>query len=56
MKEEIGSFMSGVECPDCHGRRLKPVVLAVTIGDKNISEFCEMSIRDELRFIENERI
>ena len=32
MKEEIGSFMSGVECPDCHGKRLKPVVLAVTIG------------------------
>ena len=27
MKEEIGSFMSGVECPDCHGKRLKPVVL-----------------------------
>ncbi len=51
MKEEIGSFMSGVECPDCHGRRLKPVVLAVTIGDKNISEFCEMSIRQELEFI-----
>ena len=55
MKEEIGSFMSGVECPDCHGKRLKPVVLAVTVGDKNISEFCEMSIRDELKFIaENE--
>ena len=33
----------------------KPVVLAVTVGDKNISEFCEMSIRDELKFIaENE--
>ena len=47
--------MSGVECPDCHGKRLKPVVLAVTVGDKNISEFCEMSIRDELKFIaENE--
>ena len=55
MKEEIGSFMSGVECPDCRGRRLKPVVLAVTVGDKNISEFCEMSIREELEFIrENE--
>ena len=55
MKEEIGSFMSGVECPGCHGRRLKPVVLAVTVGDKNISEFCEMSIREELEFIrENE--
>ena len=51
MKEEIGSFMSGVECPDCHGKRLKPVVLAVTIGDKNISDFCELSIRDELKFI-----
>ena len=38
-------------CPDCHGQRLKPVVLAVTIGDKNISQFCEMSIRDELEFI-----
>ena len=55
MKEEIGSFMSGVECPDCHGKRLKPIVLAVTIGGKNISDFCEMSIRDELNFIaENE--
>ena len=43
--------MSGVECPDCHGKRLKPVVLAVTIGDKNISDFCELSIRDELKFI-----
>ena len=32
-------------------KRLKPVVLAVTIGDKNISDFCEMSIRDELKFI-----
>ena len=51
MKEEIGSFMSGVKCPDCHGKRLKPVVLAVTIGGKNISDFCEMSIRDELKFI-----
>ena len=34
-----------------HGKRLKPVVLAVTIGGKNISDFCEMSIRDELKFI-----
>ena len=51
MKEEIGSFMSGVEFPACHGKRLKPVVLAVTIGGKNISDFCEMSIRDELKFI-----
>ena len=51
MKEEIGSVMSRVECPACHGQRLKPVVLAVTVGDKNISQFCEMSIREELAFI-----
>ena len=55
MKEEISTFMSGVECPACHGKRLKPVVLAVTVGEKSISDFCEMSIRDELHFIaENE--
>ena len=39
MKEEIGSFMSGVECPDCHGKRLKPVVLAVTIGGQEHQRF-----------------
>ena len=55
VKEEIAGVMSGVECPACHGQRLKPVVLAVTVGDVNISQFCEMSIRDELAFIrENE--
>ena len=55
VKEEIAGVMSSVECPACHGQRLKPVVLAVTVGDVNISQFCEMSIRDELNFIkENE--
>ncbi len=55
VKEEIAGTMSGVECPACHGRRLKPVVLAVTVGGLNISEFCEMSIRRQLEFInENE--
>jgi excinuclease ABC subunit A len=53
MKEELASFMSGVECPACHGQRLKPVVLAVTVGGLNISEFCEMSIREQLHFIDN---
>ena len=51
IKEEIAGVMSSVECPACHGQRLKPVVLAVTVGDLNISQFCEMSIRDELAFI-----
>ena len=51
IKEEIAGVMSSVDCPDCHGQRLKPIVLAVTVGGLNISQFCEMSIRQELEFI-----
>ncbi len=53
MKEEIQGVMTGVECPDCHGNRLKPTSLAVTVGGINISQFTQMSIRDELEFIRN---
>ncbi len=51
MKEEIAGVMNGVECPDCHGQRLKPASLAVTVGDINISQFCDMSVREELEFL-----
>ncbi len=51
MKDEIAGFMSGVECPDCHGARLKPTSLAVTVGGVNISDFTRMSVREELDFI-----
>ena len=51
MKEEISRVMSARECPDCHGRRLKPTSLAVTVGGVNIGDFCEKSIREELDFI-----
>lgn len=53
VKEEISSFMSGIECPECHGDRLKPVVLAVTVGGINISQFTKMSVRDALEFLDN---
>ncbi len=52
MKEEIQGVMTGVECPDCHGSRLKPASLSVTVGGINISEFTNMSVREELEFIE----
>ncbi len=52
MKEEISQVMAGVECPDCHGHRLKPTSLSVTVGGKNISEFCEMSVQQELEFVQ----
>lgn len=50
-RAEIESYMTEKPCPDCHGRRLKPEYLAVTVGGKNIMEFCDMSVTDELEFI-----
>ncbi len=51
-RAELESYMTEHPCPDCHGARLKPEYLAVTIGGKNIKEFCDLSIADELAFIE----
>src|SRR5216117_3332572 len=43
-RERIEEYMSFRPCPVCHGARLKPEVLAVTVGDKNIHEFTRMSV------------
>lgn len=51
-RKEIEQYMTACPCPDCKGARLKPAPLAVTVGGKNIKEFTDMSIRDELSFIE----
>ncbi len=51
--EYYEQFMMDTPCPACHGSRLKPTVLAVTIGDKNIHEFCQMSVTDAYRFVQN---
>lgn len=53
IKKQIGQYMSDTPCPKCSGARLKVEALAVTVGEKNIFEFCNMSIKDELKFIEN---
>ena len=53
MKAEIESLMSSNPCPSCKGRRLRDEILAVTIGDKNIAEVCEMSIRDTKAFFDS---
>ena len=52
MKERMQKYMVYRECPDCQGKRLKPEVLAVTIGGKNIAEISDMSIRSALDFID----
>lgn len=52
MKEKMQQYMTVRECPDCNGRRLKPEVLAVTVGGKNISQISDMSIREASNFME----
>lgn len=49
--DEINSCMSDIVCPDCGGERLKKEVLAVTVGGKNISDFCKMSVEKAIKFI-----
>ena len=51
IKGEIEQYMSNKYCPKCKGARLNNEVLAVTVGDKNIYEFTQMPIREELEFI-----
>jgi excinuclease ABC subunit A len=53
IKNDIENYMSNSPCPKCKGARLKPEALAVTVGDKNISDFCKLAIREELDFIES---
>ncbi len=53
VRDEITQVMSAVPCPDCKGERLKKEYLAVTVGGKNISDFCKMSVNEALDFMEN---
>lgn len=50
-RSEIEECMNEIPCPSCKGRRLRKELLAVLIGGKNIMEFCEMSVTEELEFI-----
>ena len=49
--EYYEDFIDYIPCPRCHGKRLKPEILAVTVGGKNIDEFCSMSIAAALDFV-----
>ena len=51
-RNEYESYMLESPCPECKGARLKPEYLAVTVGGKNIKEFCDMSVTEELAFID----
>ncbi|MEG0830297.1 MAG: excinuclease ABC subunit UvrA [Anaerovoracaceae bacterium] len=49
IKEKMNRYISTAPCEVCMGQRLKPEVLAVTIGGMNISQFCELSIMEALK-------
>ena len=51
-KQEYETFMRITPCSECGGKRLKKESLAVTVGDKNIAELCEYSIRDLKSFVD----
>lgn len=52
-RDEIMSLMTEVKCPSCHGERLNKETLAVTVGDKNISELTHLSVTECLDFFKN---
>src|SRR6184192_4239444 len=51
-RERIEEYMSLRPCPVCKGARLKPEVLAVTIGDRSIHDFTQMSVTRALGFLD----
>jgi excinuclease ABC subunit A len=51
-RERIEEYMSFRPCPVCNGARLKPEVLAVTVGGNNIHEFTRMSVQRAIEFVD----
>ncbi|NCC67102.1 MAG: excinuclease ABC subunit A, partial [Clostridia bacterium] len=52
MRTELLQCMGEFDCPDCHGLRLKREALAVTVGGINIAQFSDMSVSDEIAFVD----
>lgn len=55
-RKELEECMSTAPCPSCGGNRLSAIAQAVTVGGMGIMDFCHMSIRQELEFMENLRL
>lgn len=52
MRAEYEEFMTNIKCPECAGKRLRPEVLSITVGGKNISEVTELSIAEMRAFFD----
>ncbi len=53
VKDRLQGYMREVECPTCRGARLKPEVLAVRVGGKNIAEVSQISIGEAQEFLKD---
>ena len=51
VRERLSSYLSPHECPVCHGARLNPVSLAVTVGGLSIDRFNALSVGEALKFV-----
>ncbi len=51
-RKELEACMASAPCPHCHGDRLSDIARAVTVGGIGIMDFCRMSIRDSLKFVD----
>ena len=56
IKEKMETYMSVNTCPQCRGRRLRPELLAVTVGGRSIMEFCDMSVVEAVEFIDDMKL
>ncbi len=52
-RKELEECMSTAPCPQCHGDRLSDLARAVTVGGIGIMDFCRMSVKEALEFVEN---
>ena len=52
-RKYISKFMSDRKCHVCDGKRLRPEVLAVTVGDKSIMDVCDLAIKDSYQFFQD---
>ena len=55
-RKELEECMATAPCPRCGGKRLSEIARCVTVGGIGIMDFCSMSVRDELSFMENLRL
>lgn len=51
-REAMAKYIKEDQCRSCKGQRLKPEILSVYVGEKNIAEICELSISDSYKFFE----